>query len=147
MSELININEILDYLPQRFPFILVDRVLAYEPLVSLTAIKNVTINEPYFMGHFPGNPVMPGVMILEALAQAGAILAYKTFEEPKEKRPLYLFAGVDNARFKQMVIPGDQLRLDVQLIKRKRGVWKIHAEASVDGNLACSADLLSATKE
>lgn len=147
MSELININEILDYLPQRFPFILVDRVLAYEPLVSLTAIKNVTINEPYFMGHFPGNPVMPGVMILEALAQAGAILAYKTFEEPKDKRPLYLFAGVDNARFKQMVIPGDQLRLDVRLIKRKRGVWKIHAEASVDGNLACSADLLSATKE
>lgn len=147
MSEIINIGEVLDYLPHRYPFILVDRVLEFEPMVSLTAIKNVTINEPFFGGHFPGNPVMPGVLMLEALAQACVILAYKSFDDvPKEERPLYFFAGIDNARFKQMVIPGDQLRLDVRMIKRKRGIWKVHGEATVDGNLACSADLMSATK-
>ncbi|MCL5272574.1 MAG: 3-hydroxyacyl-ACP dehydratase FabZ [Gammaproteobacteria bacterium] len=147
MSEYIDINQILNLLPHRYPFILVDRVLDYKTLDYLTAIKNVTINENFFTGHFPGNPIMPGVLMLEALAQASAILSNLS-RKPKEGHEfLHYFAGIDNARFKQIVTPGDQLRLEVKLIGQKRDFWRMHGEAYVGDKLACSADLLSAAKE
>ena len=147
MSEFIDIYKILELLPHRYPFILVDRVLSYEPFNYLTAIKNVTINEPYFLGHFPGNPIMPGVMMLEALAQAGAVLSSLSRQPAEGHEFLYFFAGIDNAKFKQVVVPGDQLRLEVKLVNRKKAFWRLHAEAFVGDTLVCSADLLSATKE
>lgn len=147
MNESIDINRILSLLPHRYPFILVDRVLDYKTLDYLTAIKNVTINEPFFMGHFPGNPIMPGVLILEALAQSSAILSNLS-RQPKEGHEfLHFFAGIDKARFKHVVTPGDQLRLEVRLTGQKRDFWRMHGEVYVDDKLACSADLLSATKE
>lgn len=147
MTEYIDINQILNLLPHRYPFILVDRVLDYKTLDYLTAIKNVTINENFFTGHFPGNPIMPGVLMLEALAQASAILSNLS-RKPKEGHEfLHYFAGIDNARFKQIVTPGDQLRLEVKLIGQKRDFWRMHGEAYVGDKLACSADLLSAAKE
>lgn len=147
MSEPIDINQILSLLPHRYPFILVDRVLDYKQLDYLTAIKNVTINEHFFTGHFPGNPIMPGVLMLEALAQASAILSSLS-RTPKEGYDvLHFFAGIDNAKFKQVVTPGDQLRLEVKLTGQKRDFWRMHAEAYVGDKLACSADLLSAAKE
>ncbi|MGQ3888027.1 3-hydroxyacyl-ACP dehydratase FabZ [Legionella sp. CNM-1927-20] len=147
MSEPIDIIRVLELLPHRYPFILVDRVMEYKELDYLIAIKNVTINEPFFMGHFPGNPIMPGVMMLEALAQASAILSNLS-RKPKEGHEfLYFFAGIDNAKFKQIVTPGDQLRLEVRLIGQKRDFWRMHGEAFVGDKLACSADLMSAAKE
>ena len=147
MSENIDINQIINLLPHRYPFILVDRVLDYKKMDYLTAIKNVTINENFFTGHFPGNPIMPGVLMLEALAQACAILSNLS-RQPKEGHEfLHYFAGIDNARFKQIVTPGDQLRLEVKLIGQKRDFWRMHGEAYVGDKLACSADLLSAAKE
>lgn len=147
MSESVDIIRILDLLPHRYPLFLVDRVLDYKVFDYLIAAKNVTINEPFFTGHFPGNPIMPGVLILEALAQAGAILSSLS-RTPKEGHEfLYFFAGIDNAKFKQVVIPGDQLRLEVKLIGQKRDFWRMHAEAFVGDKLACSADLMSAAKE
>lgn len=147
MSQSIDIINILDLLPHRYPLILVDKVVDYKAWEYLLATKNVTINEPFFMGHFPGNPIMPGVLILEALAQATVILANLS-REPKEGHQfLYFFAGIDNAKFKQIVRPGDQLQLHVKLSARKGDFWKAHCEAFVDGKLACSADLMSAAKE
>ncbi len=147
MSESIDIRKILDLLPHRYPFILVDRVIDYKPFEYLTAIKNVTMNEPFFTGHFPGNPIMPGVLMLEALAQASAILSNLSQTPSEGHEFLYFFAGIDNAKFKQIVTPGDQLRLEVGLINQKRGFWRMHCEAFVGDKLACSADLLSAAKE
>lgn len=147
MSEFIDINQILGLLPHRYPFMLVDRVLDYKPMDYLTAIKNVTINEPFFTGHFPGQPIMPGVLMLEALAQACGILSSISSEPKDRKAVLHYFAGIDNARFKQVVTPGDQLRLEVKLTGRKREFWRMHGEAYVGDKLACSADLLSAAKE
>lgn len=147
MSEEIDINQIFNLLPHRYPFLLVDRVLDYKVLDYLTAIKNVTINEPFFAGHFPGNPIMPGVLMLEALAQSCAILSNLS-RQPKEGHHfLHYFAGIDNARFKQVVVPGDQLHFEVKLTGRKRDFWRMHGEAFVGDKLACSADLLSAAKE
>lgn len=147
MHEPIETAKILELLPHRYPFILVDRVLDYKTLDYLVAVKNVTINEPFFTGHFPGNPIMPGVLMLEALAQASAILSNLS-RTPKEGCEfIYFFAGIDNAKFKQIVIPGDQLRLEVKLIGRKRDFWRMHCEAFVGERLACSADLMSAAKE
>ena len=143
----VDINKILNLLPHRYPFILVDRVLEYVPYDYLHAIKNVTINEPFFTGHFPGNPIMPGVLMLEAMAQAGAILSNLSRTAKEGHEFLYFFAGVDNAKFKQVVTPGDQLRLNVKLIGKKRDFWRVHAEAFVGDKLACSADLMSAAKE
>lgn len=145
MSE-IQIEEILKILPHRYPFLLIDRVLGFEAYKNLTALKNVTMNEPFFMGHFPGNPVMPGVLMLESLAQASVILAHKSVESTGI-RYLHYFAGVDNARFKRVVIPGDQLQLEVEWVGRKRDIWKMHGTVLVNGKLACSADLMSAAKE
>jgi 3-hydroxyacyl-[acyl-carrier-protein] dehydratase len=141
----LNIHDVLKFLPHRYPFLLVDKVLRYDEN-SLVALKNVTANEPYFMGHFPENPVMPGVMIAESLAQAGAILAYtKAKSDPSEY--LFYLAGIDNAKFKQMVIPGDQLFLEVDIVGHKGNFWKIHCEAKVEGKLACSLDILSAMRK
>lgn len=147
MSESIDVNQILNLIPHRYPFILVDRVLEYKTMDYLTAIKNVTINEQFFVGHFPGNPVMPGVLILESLAQACAILSSLSLEQDENRELIHFFAGIDNAKFKQMVVPGDQLRLEVKFMSKKRDFWRMHAEAYVEDKLACSADLLSAAKE
>ena len=145
MKPVMDIYEILKYLPHRQPFLLIDKVIAIEEGKSLVAIKNVTINEPFFVGHFPERPVMPGVLMLEALAQAAAVLAYKSTNTTPQDGVLYLFAGIDNARFRRVVVPGDQLRLEVNLIRAKLNMWKLDCKATVDGELACSAELMSAS--
>lgn len=143
-----NIQEILNYLPHRYPFLLVDKVVDYTPGEWLTAVKNVTVNEPFFQGHFPGRPVMPGVLILEAMAQATGLLAFKSrSNEPPPDNFLYLFVSVDRARFKRQVIPGDQLVMRVELLRVKRDMWKFSAEARVDGDLAAAAELMCAGRE
>ena len=145
--EKLDIHEILNHLPHRYPFLLIDRVTECVPGDYLIGYKNVTYNEPYFTGHFPQRPVMPGVLILEALAQATGILAFRTVGKIPDENSLYYFVGVDNARFKQPVNPGDQLVLKVKYIKQKRGIWKFDGEALVDGNVACSAELMCAERE
>lgn len=144
MKAVMDINEVLKHLPHRYPFLLIDKVVELEVGKFLVAIKNVTFNEPFFTGHFPQQPVMPGVLILEALAQAGAVLAYKSIGKlPGENGPMFFLAGIDNARFRRVVEPGDQLRLEVTFIRSKRGVWVIEGSASVDGELACAAEIIS----
>jgi len=147
MDAMDDIREIVKYLPHRYPFLLVDRVSAYEKGVRLRAIKNVTINEPIFTGHFPQSPVFPGVLILEALAQASALLAFKDLGGYPSERTLYLLAGIDKARFRRQVVPGDQLVLEVTLAREKRGFWKFDGRASVEGTLACGAELTIARNE
>ncbi|MGE5471471.1 MAG: 3-hydroxyacyl-ACP dehydratase FabZ [Bacteroidota bacterium] len=142
-----DIQEILEHLPHRYPFLLVDRVLELEPNKSIHAYKNVTINEPFFVGHFPHHPVMPGVLIMEALAQAAGILSFKSMEEKPSPDTVFYFAGIDEARFKKPVVPGDQLHLHIQLERQMRGVWKFFAEARVDGQLAASAKLMCAKRD
>ena len=144
MKPVMDIHEILKYLPHRHPFLLVDRVIEIKKGESLIAIKNVTIDEPFFTGHFPGMPVMPGVLILEAMAQAATILAYKSTDTTPSDGALYLFAGIDDARFRRVVEPGDQLRLEAKVIRAKRDMWKLECFAFVEDELACSAILLSA---
>ena len=137
-----DIHEILTYLPHRYPFLLVDRVLSCEPGKTITAVKNVTINEPFFEGHFPHFPVMPGVLIIEAMAQAAAILSFKTMGTRPDDKSVYYFAGIDNARFKKPVFAGDQLVLQVEITRTMKGVWKYKAQAKVDDILAAEADLM-----
>lgn len=135
-------------LPHRYPFLLVDRVLECTPGETLTALKNVTINEPFFNGHFPGEPIMPGVLILEALAQACGILAIRTDNGQRRRGDqLLYFAGIDSARFKRPVRPGDQLMLHATLIKNRRDIWKFSVQATVDGELACQAEMMCALKD
>ena len=139
----------MTYLPHRYPMLLIDRVLDYKLRDSLHAIKNVTINEPIFTGHFPQTPVFPGVLILEAMAQATGLLGFKTIEaEQGQVNPdeLYLFASIDNARFKKPVVPGDQIHFHVKFIKERRGIWKFSGEALVDGKLAASAEIMCARR-
>lgn len=146
----LSILEVMRYLPHRYPFLLVDRVVDYEPGRYLEAIKNVSINEPFFQGHFPIKPVMPGVLILEALAQATGLLAFKTEEHRgvnQDKKQLYLFVGIDQARFRRQVEPGDQLRLRVEHVRTVRGIWRFTAEARVGEAVCCTADLMCAGKE
>ncbi len=143
----LDIYDILKHLPHRYPFLLIDRVVDYEPGKTLVAIKNVTHNEPHFPGHFPSRPIMPGVLILEALAQATGILAFKTADHIPDENSLYYFVGIDNARFKQPVEPGDQLQLEVEFVKQMRGIWKFKGKALVDGKVVCSADLMCAERE
>ncbi len=133
-------------LPHRYPFLLIDRVIDYTPGESLIAIKNVTINEPIFTGHFPGMPIFPGVLILEALAQATGILGFKTVTERSENE-LYLFAAIDEARFKKPVVPGDTMVLEVKFLKERRSMWKFYGEAKVEGQVVCSAELMCARRE
>ncbi|MGL5360774.1 MAG: 3-hydroxyacyl-ACP dehydratase FabZ [Shewanella sp.] len=143
-----DISEILQYLPHRYPFLLIDRVLDYTPGESLLAIKNVTINEPFFQGHFPVQPVMPGVLILEAMAQATGLLAFKTMsDDVPPPGVLYYFAGIDNARFRRVVVPGDQIHFEVKMIKERRGIGVFYGEAKVDGEVACSAEIMCARRE
>jgi len=142
-----DIHEILRHLPHRYPIILVDRVLDIEPGKRIVALKNVSINEPVFMGHFPHYPVMPGVLIVEALAQAAAILSFVTFDKRADSNSVYYFAGIDNARFKRPVGPGDQLRLEVELVREMRGIGKFGARALVDGQLTAEAELLCAYRQ
>jgi 3-hydroxyacyl-[acyl-carrier-protein] dehydratase len=141
------IREILSSLPHRYPFLLLDRVLSCEPGKRIVGIKNVAINEPFFQGHFPENPIMPGVMILEALAQAAAILSYKTYSYENRGKLLYYFVGIDRARFKRPVTPGDQLTLDVTLLRNVRGIGKFGAVARVGDALVTEAELLCTIKE
>ena len=138
-----NIHDILKKLPHRYPFLMVDRVLELEHGKRIRALKNVTANEPYFVGHFPLRPVMPGVMMLEALAQAAALLSFDALGAKAEDNTLYYFAGIDSARFKRPVEPGDQMILDVELTRSMRGMWKYAAKATVDGVLAAEAELMT----
>jgi 3-hydroxyacyl-[acyl-carrier-protein] dehydratase len=137
-----DIHAILKKLPHRYPILLVDRVLELEKGVRIKALKNVTINEPFFEGHFPHHPVMPGVLMLEALAQAAAILSFDALDVESDEKTVYYFAGIDGARFKRPVGPGDQLILDVTLDRAKSGIYKFKARASVDGFLAVEAELM-----
>jgi len=141
------IKEILDLLPHRYPFLLVDRITEMESGVYLKAIKNVTINEPYFIGHFPQKPVMPGVLIIEALAQATGLLAFEAIGRTPDSKKLIYLVGIDNARFKSPVEPGDQIELFVEHVKNSRGIWKFKAQALVAGNVVASADLMCAEKD
>ena len=139
---MMDIHQILQKLPHRYPFLLVDRVLEIEKGKRIKAIKNVTINEPFFMGHFPYRPVMPGVLMLEALAQAAALLSFETLGRAPDDKMVYYFAGIDGARFKRPVEPGDQLTLDVTLDRAKAGVFKYSGRASVGNELAVQAQLM-----
>ncbi|HED17168.1 MAG TPA: 3-hydroxyacyl-ACP dehydratase FabZ [Gammaproteobacteria bacterium] len=142
-----DINEIMKLLPHRYPFLMVDKILEIDPGKSLKALKNVTINEPYFQGHFPHRPVMPAVLMMEALAQATGLLAYKTGELKPNDQSVFYFAGIDKARFKRPVGPGDQLILQVELIKRKRNIWVFKGIAMVNDEVAASAELMCAEQE
>ena len=142
-----DLQEILNHLPHRYPFLMVDRVVQFESGKSLTAIKNVTFNEPIFSGHFPQSPVFPGVLMVEAMGQAGILLAFKSFSSPPGKKSLPLLVGIDKTRYKRQVIPGDQLLIDVVLRKEKRGIWFFEASAKVEGVLACSSEILIARNE
>ncbi|MDP2371228.1 3-hydroxyacyl-ACP dehydratase FabZ [Rhodoferax sp.] len=143
---MMDIHKILKQLPHRYPFLLVDRVLTIEKGVRITALKNVTINEPFFEGHFPHRPVMPGVLMLEALAQAAALLAFDAMDASPENGSIYYFAGIDNARFKRPVEPGDQLILEAELLRMKAGIFKFKTSARVDGELAVEAELTCAMR-
>ncbi len=141
---MIEIEEILKLLPHGYPFLLVDRIEEYEPEKRIVGIKNVTFNEPFFPGHFPGKPIMPAVLILEALAQTGGILAFKSFPAVKGD---VRFVGIDNARFRRPVIPGDQLKLVLEVIKHRREVWVFKAEAFVDEHRVAEAQLMATLQE
>ena len=141
-NKTLGINEIKEYLPHRYPLLLVDRVLSYEENKSITAIKNVTVNEEFFNGHFPHKPVMPGVLMIEALAQTAAILSFMTMNVKPDENSVVYFVGIDNARFKRPVEPGDQLKMDVEILRVSRGIWKYKAVASVDGKVAVEAELM-----
>ena len=142
-----DIHEILDHLPHRYPFILVDRVISMELGKEITAIKNVTINEPYFPGHFSYHPVMPGVLIVEALAQAAALLSFKTMDTKPTEDSVYYFAGIDNARFKKPVNPGDQIVLHVKIDRVLKGIWKYSGTATVDNETVAEANMMCILKE
>lgn len=142
MSTQMDIHEILEYLPHRYPFLLIDRVLSYEPGKDIVALKNVSINEPFFTGHFPHHPVMPGVLVIEAMAQAAAILTFKTLGTRPDDKSVYYFAGIDGARFKKPVSAGDQLIFKVSVLRTMRGVWKFAAAAEVDGQVVAEAELM-----
>ena len=143
---MMDIHEILKQLPHRYPFLMVDRVLSVEKGKTIQALKNVSINEPFFNGHFPHRPVMPGVMMLEAMAQAAALLAFDTLGVTPDDKTVYYFAGIDGARFKRPVTPGDQLIIKVSLTRSMRGVFKFSAKAEVDGQLAAEAELMCTVK-
>jgi 3-hydroxyacyl-[acyl-carrier-protein] dehydratase len=138
----VDIHSILKALPHRYPILLVDRVKSMEPGQRIVALKNVSVNEPFFPGHFPHHPVMPGVLILEALAQAAAILCFNSIENKPDPDAVYYFVGIDGARFKKPVVPGDQMELCVEVIRSSRGIWKVAAKAYVDGVVVTEAELM-----
>jgi 3-hydroxyacyl-[acyl-carrier-protein] dehydratase len=141
-SKILTITQIKEYLPHRYPLLLVDRVVDYEIGKTITAIKNVTVNEEFFNGHFPHKPVMPGVLMIEALAQTAAILSFMTMGVKPDENSVVYFVGIDNARFKRPVEPGDQLVMTVEIVRTSRGIWKYKASASVDGKVAVEGDLM-----
>lgn len=143
--ESMDISHIMERLPHRYPFLLVDRILECQPGERLLALKNVSMNEPFFQGHFPGKPVMPGVLIVEALAQTTCLLAMET--EDADSDLVYLLTGVDKARFKRQITPGDQLHLEAKLVKCRRGIWVFSTEATVEGKLAASAEIMCTARE
>ena len=143
----LDIRAILEHLPHRFPFLLVDRVLEIEKGKRIVAIKNVTINEPFFTGHFPHVPVMPGVLIIEAMAQAAGILSFQTMGKVSDERSVYYFVGIDQARFKRPVSPGDQIRLEVEIVRTVRSIWKFSGKALVDGEVVAEADLMCTLRD
>jgi 3-hydroxyacyl-[acyl-carrier-protein] dehydratase len=145
-NKTLNITEIQELLPHRYPFLLVDRVTDFEEEKYLHAIKNVSVNEPQFTGHFPQMPIFPGVLILEAMAQATGLLAFKSFGAPAENE-LYYFASIDKAKFRKPVVPGDQLIIEVEFIKDRRGIALFNGVAKVDGAVVCSAELKCARRE
>ena len=142
IKEHVEIMEILKMLPHRFPFVMVDRILEFEAGESIKALKNVTINEPFFPGHFPSEPVMPGVLVIEGMAQAAALLAYLTDPEMVGNKIVY-FAGLDAVRFRRKVVPGDQLIFDLQVLNRKSKLLKVEGKAYVEGEVACEAELMA----
>jgi len=142
-----DITEIREYLPHRYPFLLVDRVIDLEVGKNITAIKNVTINEPFFNGHFPNLPIMPGVLIIEAMAQAAGILGFKTLDKKPSDGSIYMFVGADKMRFKKPVVPGDQLTLKAEIITSRSGVWKFDCRAEVDGKMVAAGQILCADRE
>jgi len=142
-----DVREIRQYLPHRYPFLLVDRVVELEEGKFINGYKNISVNEEVFNGHFPEMPIFPGVMIVEALAQVSGILGFKTLGQKPEDGYLYLFAGIDNVRFKRQVVPGDRLDLHSEVVSERRGIWKFAGKATVDGELAASVDILCAVKK
>lgn len=145
-STAMDIHEILEHLPHRYPFVLIDRVVSLELGKEIVAIKNVSVNEPYFPGHFPYHPVMPGVLIVEAMAQAAAILSFKTMDTKPSDDSVYYFAGIDSARFKKPVSPGDQIVLNVKIDRILKGIWKYSGVASVDGSVVAEAQMMCILK-
>jgi 3-hydroxyacyl-[acyl-carrier-protein] dehydratase len=139
-----NIYEVMKKLPHRFPFLLIDKVLACEPDKYIEAVKNVTFNEPFFQGHFPEFPVFPGVLVTEAMAQATGILTFQTMDGFVHENALFMLVGIDNARFKKQVVPGDVLHIRAEILRKSRNVWKFATEAKVDGQLVCSAEIIGA---
>ncbi|MGB1239780.1 MAG: 3-hydroxyacyl-ACP dehydratase FabZ [Pseudomonadales bacterium] len=144
---MMDVNEIREYLPHRYPFLLVDRVVELVPGESIKAYKNVTVNEPFFNGHFPDHPVMPGVLIVEAMAQAAGILGFKTMDKKPQDGSIYYFVGSDKLRFKRPVVPGDRVDLEATIVSEKRGIWKFDVRASVDGDMVSSATILCADRK
>jgi 3-hydroxyacyl-[acyl-carrier-protein] dehydratase len=141
MAEM-DVYDVLKHLPQRFPLLMIDRVTECEPGKRIVALKNVSVNEPYFPGHFPRRPIMPGVLILEAMAQAAAILVFRTAGERPEKNALYYYAGIDKARFRKPVVPGDQLAIEVAIMWSKRSIWKFSCAARVADEVVAEAEIL-----
>jgi len=141
MAEM-DVYQVLEHLPQRFPLLMIDRVRECEPGKRILAIKNVSVNEPQFPGHFPHRPIMPGVLILEAMAQAAGILVFRTAGRIPDENSVYYYAGIDKARFKKPVVPGDQLEIEVLLLASKRGIFKFGCAARVDGSIVAEADIL-----
>jgi 3-hydroxyacyl-[acyl-carrier-protein] dehydratase len=142
-----DIAQIMKFLPHRYPFLLVDRVVELVPSERVVAIKNVTMNEPQFTGHFPHHPIMPGVLMIEALAQTAGLLAFKSGGKEVGENSVVYFVGIDGARFKRPVVPGDQLRMEATVLRQTRGIWKFATKATVDGQLACEAELMCTLKE
>ncbi|WP_285764299.1 3-hydroxyacyl-ACP dehydratase FabZ [Biformimicrobium ophioploci] len=144
---MMDVQEIREYLPHRYPFLLLDRVVELELGKTIRAYKNISVNEEVFNGHFPEAPIFPGVMIVEAMAQACGVLGFKTLGQKPADGYLYLFAGIDDVRFKRQVVPGDRLDLEAEVISERRGIWKFAGKATVDGQLAASASILCAVKK
>ena len=147
MADAMGIADVLEHLPHRYPFLLIDRVRSIELGERIVALKNVTLNEPFVQGHFPGRPIMPGVLILEAMAQAAGILVFRTQGDKPDVNSVYYLAGIDKARFKKPVVPGDQLEIEVTLERGVRGVWKFACTARVEGAVVCQAEMLCSVRK
>ncbi len=140
---MMNIQEIMDFLPHRYPFLLIDRILEFEENKRIVGMKNVTINEPFFQGHFPGHPIMPGVLLLEAMAQTGGVMALKSLPEGEAKKKVLYFMSIDKAKFRKPVIPGDQVRFELELIKNRGNIKSFKAEAKVDGAVVAESEMMA----